>query len=157
MVPTSPTTGATRRSSGLAPVSSSAEPPPPPRALSGAPLLLEIPQSSSPPHRAALAAIPDPPRPWPMPESDRPPPPCSVRRSLPSLRVGRANAGTGRGQCCGSRPRRRSARGLRRHCAAGPQADFEPLATDLLCYFLYIFKSMQIQKFIQDSFELGKL
>jgi hypothetical protein len=34
---------------------------------------------------------------------------------------------------------------------------FGPLASDLLCYFLYTFKSMQIQKFVQDSFELEKL
>jgi hypothetical protein len=34
---------------------------------------------------------------------------------------------------------------------------FDPLASDLLCYFMYIFKSLQIQKFVQDSFELKKL
>jgi hypothetical protein len=92
-MPTSPTTGATHRSSGLAPVSSTAEPPPP--TLSGAPLLPEIPQSSYPPHRVALATIPDPPHRRPTSTSNRPPPPYSGRRSLPCLRVSRANAGTG--------------------------------------------------------------
>jgi hypothetical protein len=94
-VPTSPTTGATRRSSGLAPVSSTAEPPPPPRDLSGALLLPEKPQSSYPPQCVALAVVPDSPRCWPTPESGRPPPPCSRRCSLPCLRVGRSNTGTG--------------------------------------------------------------
>jgi hypothetical protein len=32
-----------------------------------------------------------------------------------------------------------------------------PLAFDLFLYFLNIFKSLQIQKFVYDSFELRKL
>jgi hypothetical protein len=94
-MPTSPTTTATRRSSGLAPVRSTAKPQPPPRALSGVPLLPEIPQSSYPPHRVALATIPDPPRRWLTLKSGRPPPLYSGHRSLPYLCVGHANAGTG--------------------------------------------------------------
>jgi hypothetical protein len=34
---------------------------------------------------------------------------------------------------------------------------FGPLAFDLFFYFSNIFKSLQIQKFVYDSFELGKL
>jgi hypothetical protein len=75
-VPTSLITGATCRSSGLAPVSRSTEPPPPPRALSGEPLVPEVPQMSPPPRRVAQATVPNPPRRWQMLESGRPPPPC---------------------------------------------------------------------------------
>jgi hypothetical protein len=34
---------------------------------------------------------------------------------------------------------------------------FSAVAFDLFLYFLNIFKSLKIQKFVQDSFELGKL
>jgi hypothetical protein len=69
LVPTSLTTGATHRSSGLASVSPSAEPPPPLRALS------DVPQTSPPPHRIALPSVPDPPHRRQTPESGWPPPP----------------------------------------------------------------------------------
>jgi hypothetical protein len=45
----------------------------------------------------------------------------------------------------------------RAHTTQLGRGGFSPLASHLLCYFLYIFKSMQIQKFVQDSFELKKL
>jgi hypothetical protein len=83
LVPSSPTTGATCRSSGLAPVSPSAEPPPPLRALSGEPLLPDVPQTSPPPHRVSLVAVPDPPRRWQTPKSGQPPPPNSWRHGHP--------------------------------------------------------------------------
>jgi hypothetical protein len=76
-VPTSLTTGATCHSSRLASMSSSTEPPPPSRALSGEPILSDVPQTSSPYHRVALAAVPNPPHRWPVLESGRP---CSGRR-----------------------------------------------------------------------------
>jgi hypothetical protein len=47
------------------------------------------------------------------------------------------------------RRRVRSRRG-RAHTLQLGRGGFGPLASDLLCYFLYIFKSMQIQKFVQD-------
>jgi hypothetical protein len=75
--PSSLTTGATHRSSSLVPMSPSVEPLPPPRALSGEPLLPDVPQTSPPPHCVALAAIPNPPHWRQMPESGQPPPPCS--------------------------------------------------------------------------------
>jgi hypothetical protein len=71
-VPTSSTNDATSRSIGPAPVRSSAEPPP--RALSGEPLLPEMPQSSPPPHCVALATIPNPPHRQQALKSGRPPP-----------------------------------------------------------------------------------
>jgi hypothetical protein len=93
LVPTSPTTGATRRSSGLAPMSPSAEPPPPPRARSGGPILSDVPQSGYPRCRVTLAAVPNPPhRRW-TPEFGRPPPPLLWASTLLCLRVGRASAG----------------------------------------------------------------
>jgi hypothetical protein len=46
-----------------------------PRALCGEPLLPKLPQSSPPPHRVAVAAIPDPPHRWPVTESGQPLPP----------------------------------------------------------------------------------
>jgi hypothetical protein len=79
-VPSSPITGATSRSSSLAPVSPSAELPPWPRDLSGEPLLPNVPQMSLPPHRVALAAVRDPPHRWQMPEFGRPLPPLSWHR-----------------------------------------------------------------------------
>jgi hypothetical protein len=83
-VPTSPTTGATRRSYGLAPMSSSTESSSPPRVLSGEPLLPKMPQSSPPSHCVALATVPDPPHPRLTPESDRPSPPL-LRAPTPPL------------------------------------------------------------------------
>jgi hypothetical protein len=44
-----------------------------------------------------------------------------------------------------------------RRCALAVGLSFGPLAFDLFLYFLNIFKSLQIQKFVYDSFELGKL
>jgi hypothetical protein len=82
-VPTILTTGTSHRSSGPATVCSSAEPPPPLRALFGKPLLPEMPQSSPPPHRVSLAAIPDPPSRRPAPGSGWPPPPL-LRTPIPS-------------------------------------------------------------------------
>jgi hypothetical protein len=52
---------------------------------------------------------------------------------------------------------RRWSCGPRRALCSRATEGFSPLASDLLCYFLYIFKSMQIQNFVQDSFELKKL
>jgi hypothetical protein len=78
-VPTSLTTSATCCSSGLASVSPSAKPPPPPRALSGEPILSDVPQTSPPHHRAALATIHNPPHRRQTPESGRPPPPPYLR------------------------------------------------------------------------------
>jgi hypothetical protein len=93
LVPSSPTTGATYRSSGLAPTIPSTEPPPLPRALSGEPLLPDVPQMSPPPHRVALAAIPDPPRQRQTSESGRPPPPLLLASwAFPCLAVGRQPA-----------------------------------------------------------------
>jgi hypothetical protein len=89
-VPTSPTTGAPRRYSSLAPVSPSIELPPPARALSGEPILFDVPQSGYPRCRVTLAVIPDPPHRWPMPESGRPPPPLLLAPwAFPCLAVGR--------------------------------------------------------------------
>jgi hypothetical protein len=34
---------------------------------------------------------------------------------------------------------------------------FGPVAFNLFSHFLNIFKSLQIQKFVEDSFDLGKL
>jgi hypothetical protein len=99
-VPTSSTTGATRRSSDPAPVRSSVEPPPPPRALSGEPLLPEMPQSSPPLHRVALAVVPNPPHRWPTPKSGRPSPPLP-QMSIPSPASAWAAC---RRQSCGPRP-----------------------------------------------------
>jgi hypothetical protein len=143
-VPTSSTTDATHRSSGLAPVSSSAEPAPSSRAFSGVPLLPEIPQSSSPPHRVALVDVPDPPRHRPTPESSRPPPlrPTSDAAPSPASTWAAPTPVLGRTQCCASGLRAchthrsaRQGRGLRalckrttsalwtwatRYCEAGP-------------------------------------
>jgi hypothetical protein len=82
-VPTILTTGTTHRSSGPATVRSSAEPSQPLRALSSEPLLPEMPQSSPPPHRVALAAVPDPPSRRSAPGSGWPPPPL-LRTPIPS-------------------------------------------------------------------------
>jgi hypothetical protein len=112
-VPTSSTTGATRRSSDPVPVRSSTEPPPPPRALAGEPLLPEMPQSSPPPRRVALPTIPDPPRRRSVLESGRPTPPLP-QTPIPSPASAWA---TCRRWSCGLR--RRSARGLCRHCGHG--------------------------------------
>jgi hypothetical protein len=168
-VPTSPTTGATRRSSGLAPVSSTAEPPPPPRTLSGVPLLPEIRQSSYPPHRVALAAVPEPPRHRLTPKSGRPPPPCSGRRSLHCLHVGCASAGSGpcpvlcqrtvslpRGWADAARPwaacfvqtgHVNTVDMGRAGTVQLGHGGFSPVIVDLFFfYFPNIFKSLQIQK-----------
>jgi hypothetical protein len=57
----------------------------------GEPLLLDVPQTSPPPHRVALATVPNPPHRWPQPESDQPPPPLLRAPMLPCLRMGRAS------------------------------------------------------------------
>jgi hypothetical protein len=76
-MPSSPTTGATRHSYGLAPASPSVELPPSPRAHSGEPLLPDVPLMSPPPRHVAQAAVPNPPHRRQTLESGRPPPSCS--------------------------------------------------------------------------------
>jgi hypothetical protein len=71
-------------------VSPFVEPPPPPSALSGEPILSNVPRMSPPPHRVALAAIPDPPQQRQTSKSGRPLPPLLRAPTLPCLRVGRA-------------------------------------------------------------------
>jgi hypothetical protein len=88
LVPTSLTTGATRRSSCLASMSSSAEPPPSLRALSGESLLPEMTQSSSPHCRVALATVLDPPHRRSAPKSSRPPPPMLRAPIVPLFSCG---------------------------------------------------------------------
>jgi hypothetical protein len=39
-------------------------------------------------------------------------------------------------------------------CESGCRWSFDPLAFDSFLYFLIIFKSLQIQKFVHDSFQL---
>jgi hypothetical protein len=132
-----------------------------PPALSGAPLLPEIPQSSSPPHCVALAAFHDPPRSRPMPESCRPPLPCSGRRSLPCLHVGRCMRPSWARPWAARmlrKPRLRLSQARLGHvcaaqagCAGTMQlghGGFGPLALELFFYFLNIFKSLQIQNFV---------
>jgi hypothetical protein len=89
-VPTSPTTGATYHSSHLVSMSSSTKPPPSPRALSGEPILFDVPQMSSPSHRVALSAVPDPPRRRWAVKFSRPPLPLLRAPTLPCLCVGHA-------------------------------------------------------------------
>jgi hypothetical protein len=60
---------------------------------SGEPLLPEITQSSSPCCRVAIAAIPDPPRRWPMSKSGQSPPPLPQSPTLPCFHVGRTSVG----------------------------------------------------------------
>jgi hypothetical protein len=181
-VPTSPTTDATCHSSGLAPVSSTAEPPPLPRALSGAPLLLEIPQSSYPPHRVALAAIPEPPRRRPTPESGRPATATLLRTPLPPLpprglhqrrywaapsavptgrepaaHTGRPGKAVGRVRSA-NRPRRHCGRGPRWYCATGPWR-IQPSDSRFIFFSIFRIYSnpCKFKKIVYDSFELRKL
>jgi hypothetical protein len=49
------------------------------------------------------------------------------------------------------------ASGPRRSCAQAGRWSSSPLVFDLFLYFLNIFKSLQIQNFVSDSFELRKL
>jgi hypothetical protein len=115
--------------------------------------LRESPMSSptsltAPPSSVPMRSLPCP---LPLHRSATPP---SCRRSGAAAARARSHrghahatqAGAKLGQAVGRAPTAQLGRGR-----------FGPLASDLLCYFLYIFKSMQIQKFVQDSFELKKL
>jgi hypothetical protein len=89
-MPTILTTGSTHRSSGLALMTPFIEPPSPLRALSGEPLLPEIPQSGYPRCHVALAVISDPPHRRLTPKSGRPMPPLLLAPWVfPRFTVGR--------------------------------------------------------------------
>jgi hypothetical protein len=128
-----------RRLSSRTPVSTPSPTAPPRTGSPGEPHLPEMPQSSSPRSRVALAVVPDPPCRWLASKSGRPPSPLLQAPTLPCLRVGHA-------RCYASGPRQHSASGMCRYCASGPHARFSPLA--LICFpeFSDLIQNLQISK-----------
>jgi hypothetical protein len=121
------------RPPALVPVTPSVEPPPPPRALSGEPLLPEIPQLGYPHCCVALAVVPDPSCRRPTPESGQPPPPLLRVPTLPCHCVGHTSAAAPWGA------RRHPFRGPRQRCASRPprtvlmgRVEISPLT--LICF-----------------------
>jgi hypothetical protein len=125
--------------SSRTPVSTPAPTTPPRTGSPGEPHLPEMPQSSSPRSRVALAVVPDPPRRWPASKFGQPPLPLLQALTLPYLRVGHA-------RCYASGLRQHSASGLRQYCASGPHARFGSLALIYFPEFSDLIQILQISK-----------